>query len=153
MAGPGQVLEYLGRYTHRVALSNERLVRHADGVVHFRWTDYANGNRVRIMALAAAGFIRRCLLHIVPDRFVRVRHFGLLANRTRKAKLARCRQLLPGLPAPPLRPPESVAAWMRWLTGIDIERCPICQEGRRRIVAILAPTTAAAQPVAILDTS
>jgi Putative transposase/Transposase zinc-binding domain len=152
-AGPGQVLDYLGRYTHRVALSNERLVRHAAGVVHFRWKDYADGDRLKVMALDAAEFIRRFLLHVVPDRFVRIRHFGLLANRTRKAKLARCRQLLAVLPVAPLGLPESVAALMLRLTGVDIERCPVCQEGRLRIVAILTPTTSPAQPVTIIDTS
>ena len=152
-AGPGQVLDYLGRYTHRVALSNERLVRHADSVVHFRWKDYADGDRLKVMALDAAEFIRRFLLHVVPDRFVRIRHFGLLANRTRKAKLARCRQFLAVLPAAPLGLPESVAALMLRLTGVDIERCPVCQEGRLRIVAILTPTTSPAQPVTIIDTS
>jgi hypothetical protein len=150
-AGPGQVLDYLGRYTHRVALSNERLVRHADGVVHFRWKDYADGDRLKVMALEAAEFIRRFLLHVVPDRFVRIRHFGLLANRTRTAKLARCRQLLAVLPAA-LEPPESVAALMLRLTGIDIERCPICQQGRLRLVALLTPTPYPA-PTAITDTS
>jgi hypothetical protein len=152
-AGPGQVLDYLGRYTHRVALSNESLVRHADGVVHFRWKDYADGNHVKIMALEASELIRRFLLHVVPDRFVRIRHFGLLANRTRTAKLARCRQLLAALPAAALRPPESVAAVMLRLTGVDIERCPVCQVGRLRIAAILAPATSPAPPVATLDTS
>ncbi len=152
-AGPTQVLDYLGRHTHRVALSNERLVRHADGIVHFRWKDYADGARLKVMAREAAEFIRRFLLHVVPDHFVRIRHFGLLANRTRKAKLAQCRQLLAVLPAAALGPPESVAALMLRLTGIDIERCPVCQEGRLRLVAILAPTTSPAQPVAILDTS
>jgi hypothetical protein len=152
-AGPSQVLDDLGRYTHRVALSNERLVRHADGVVHFRWKDYADGDRVKVMALEAAEFIRRFLLPIIPDRFVRIRHFGLLANRTRQAKLARCRQLLAGPAAAAPGPPESVAALMLRLTGLDIERCPVGQEGRLRIVAILAPTTSPAPPVTIVDTS
>ena len=152
-AGPAQVLDYLGRYPHRVALSNERLVRHADGVVHFRWKDYADGNRVKVMALEAAEFIRRFLLHVVPDRCVRIRHFGLLANRTRTATLARCRQLLATLPTAPLGPPESVAALILRLTGIDIERCLVCQQGRLRSVAILAPTTSPVRPAAITDTS
>jgi hypothetical protein len=150
-AGPSQVLDYLGRYTHRVALSNERLVRLADGVVHFRWKDYADGDRVKVMALEAAEFIRRFLLHVVPDRFVRIRHFGLLANRTRTAKLARCRQLLAALPATPLGPPEPVAALMLRLTGIDIERCPVCRQGRLLVVALLPPTPAPS--VAITNTS
>src|SRR2546422_6665837 len=78
--GPRQVLDYPRRYTHRVALSNDRLVRHADGVVHFRWKDYADGDRVKVMALAADEFIRRFLLHLVPAGFVRIRHFGFPAN-------------------------------------------------------------------------
>jgi hypothetical protein len=150
-AGPAQVLDYLGRYTHRVALSNDRLLRHDDGVLHFRWKDYADGHRVKVMALEASEFIRRFLLHVVPDRFVRVRHFGLLANRTRQAKLARCRDLLAVVPVPPIRPRESVADLMRRLTGIDIDRCPVCQQGRLRLAAILAP--AWTSPVAILDSS
>jgi hypothetical protein len=152
LAGPGQVLDYLGRYTHRVALSNERLVRHADGVVHFRWKDYADGDRLKVMTLQAAEFVRRFLLHIVPDRFVRIRHFGLLANRTRQTKLAQCRQLLAVLPTA-VEPPASVAALMLRLTGIDIERCPLCQQGRLHLVALLPPTLAPALTPAITDTS
>ena len=105
------------------------------------------------MTLEAAEFIRRFLLHIVPDRFVRIRHFGLLANRTRKAKLARCRDLLAVLPASVLPSRESAAALMLRLTGIDIERCPACQQGRLRLVALLPPTAPPARPVAITDTS
>ena len=86
---PSHAVEYLGRYTHRVAISNERLVSHTNGVVRFRWRDYADGDRVKIMTLAAEEFIRRLLLHVVPGGFVRIRHFGFLANRTRRAKLAR----------------------------------------------------------------
>ena len=93
-AGPEQVLDYLGRYTHRVALSNERLVDLTDGVVRFRWKDYADGDRLKVMALSANEFLRRFLLHIVPTGFMRIRHFGLLANRTRQRTLTRCRQLL-----------------------------------------------------------
>ncbi|HEX7784633.1 MAG TPA: IS91 family transposase [Methylomirabilota bacterium] len=151
-AGPEHVLDYLGRYTHRVALSNDRLVRHADGIIHFRWQDYADGDRVKVMALEAAEFIRRFLLHVVPDRFVRIRHFGLLANRTRTAKLTRCRQLLAVLPTA-LEPPASVAALMLRLTGIDIERCPLCQQGRLHLVALLPPTRAPALTPTITDTS
>lgn len=152
-AGPEQVLEYLGRYTHRVAISNERIVSLDDGIVRFRWKDYADGHRVKLMALDAEEFIRRFLLHIVPDGFVRIRHFGLLANRTRKAKLARCRQVL-AQPAPPaLAEPESVRALMLRLTGIDIERCPVCQRGRLLITEILPPAPDPARPAPVWDTS
>ena len=152
-AGPTQVLEYLGRYTHRVAISNERLVRHADGVVHFRWKDYADGARVKVTALAAEEFIRRFLLHVVPNGFVRIRHFGFLANRTRCAKLTRCRALLGPSPSPAEAPTESVAALMLRLTGIDIERCPICTQGRLRVTEILAPAPARTLCGPRLDTS
>lgn len=130
-AGPEQVFQYLGRYTHRVALSNERLLDLQDGVVRFRWKDYADGDRVKVMALPAEEFIRRFLLHAVPDRFVRIRHFGFLANRTRQTKLARCREVL-RQPLTAAAPPtaESASALLLRLTGIDIERCPVCGQGR-----------------------
>ena len=152
-AGPTQLLEYLGRYTHRVAISNERLVSHTDGVVRFRWRDYADGDRVKIMTLAAEEFIRRFLLHVVPDGFVRIRHFGFLANRTRRTKLARCRALLTPPPAPAASAIESVAALMRRLTGIDIDRCPVCQQGQLHVTEILAPTSPPTRGVPVVDTS
>ena len=148
-AGPLQVLEYLGRYTHRVAISNDRLLSGDDGIVRFRWKDYADGDRVKVMALDAAEFIRRFLLHVVPDGFVRIRHFGLLANRTRHAKLARCRKLFAQSPAPAAGPSESVQALMLRLTGIDIARCAVCQQGHLRLTEILPPM----RHVAITDTS
>jgi hypothetical protein len=152
-AGPTQVLEYLGRYTHRVAISNERLVSHTDGVVRFRWRDYADGDRVKIMTLAAEEFIRRFLLHVVPGGFVGIRHFGFLANRTRRAKLARCRALLAQPPAPAASAIESVSALMRRLTGIDIERCPVCQQGQLHVTEILAPTSPPTRRVPVVVTS
>ena len=127
-------------YTHRVALSNDRLVDLQDGVVRFRWKDYSDGHRVKIMALAAEEFIRRFLLHVVPERFVRIRHFGFLANRSRQAKLERCRQLL-GQPLPSPSPmAESVPALLLRLTGLDIERCHVCGQGRFACVEMLRPT-------------
>jgi len=145
------VLEYLGRYTHRVAISNNRLISLDDGMVHFRWKDYADDNRVKVLALDVQEFIRRFLLHVVPGGFVRIRHFGLLANRTRRAKLARCRELLaPPAPAPR---PESVQTLMLRLTGIDIARCAVCQQGRLRLTEILAPTPYPPRLVALTDTS
>jgi len=152
-AGPEQVLEYLGRYTHRVALSNERILSLDDGRVRFRWKDYADGDRVKVMELEAAEFIRRFLLHIVPEGFVRIRHFGLLANRTRTAKLAQCRQVLAQPPAPAARPVESVHALMLRLTGIDIDRCPVCQQGRVHVTAILPSAPRPPRRAPIWDTS
>ena len=135
-AGPTQVLDYLGRYTHRVALSNDRLLDHQDGHVRFRWKDYADHDRVKVMTLEADEFLRRFLLHVVPSGFMRIRHFGLLANRTRRRTLTQCRALLA---APPIdvAPPESVAGLLYRLTGVDLLRCPVCGEGRMQITAIL----------------
>ena len=138
-AGPEHVLAYLGRYTHRVALSNHRLVAFTDGRVRFRWRDYADGDRVKVMELDVDEFLRRFLLHIVPDHFVRIRHFGLLANRRRRSTLAQCRTLLACLPPPPV-PKESVRDLMLRVTGLDIERCSVCPQGLLRRVAVLAPT-------------
>jgi len=92
--GPDQVLKYLARYTHRVAISNHRLVNFHDGQVSFLWRDYAHGRKQKIMTLSAHEFLRRFLLHVLPGGLVRIRHFGLFANRKRGASLARCRMLL-----------------------------------------------------------
>jgi hypothetical protein len=139
--GPEKALDYLGRYTHRIALSNERLVAIEPGTVSFRYKDYAHGNAIKLRTLPAVEFLRRFLLHVVPRGFIRVRHYGLLANRHRATKLARCRTLL-GVVATPLVPPadESRADCVRRLTGIDITRCPVCGGGPMRFVQQLAPT-------------
>ena len=137
-AGAQQVLAYLGRYTHRVAIANHRLVSFEDGQVRFRWRDYADGNKTKIMALSSEEFLRRFLLHTLPSGFVKIRHYGLLGNRCRHEKLARCRALL-DQPAPEPSAPESVEEMMRRLTGIDIQLCPACQQGRLRVISLLAP--------------
>jgi hypothetical protein len=98
-AGPEQVLAYVARYTHRVAISNNRLLDIADGKVRFGWKHYRDGNRQETMTLAADEFIRRFLLHVLPEGFQRIRYYGFLANRYREQKLARCRQLL-AMPQP-----------------------------------------------------
>src|SRR5690349_4404438 len=95
-----QVFEYLGRYTHRVAISNSRLVRIEDGSVAFRWKDYRHHDRQKVMMLEADEFLRRFLLHVLPDGFQRIRHYGLLGNRGRATKLVRCRRLLAAPPPP-----------------------------------------------------
>ena len=137
-AGPEQVVAYLGRYTHRVAIGDERLVALEDDRVAFRWRDYRDGARLKTMRLDAVEFLRRFLLHVLPPGFMRVRHYGLFANRHRRAKLARCRALLAQAEPEPRRG-ESAAAMMRRLTGRDILACPTCGEGRLRLVAILLP--------------
>ena len=119
-------------------------------MVRFRRKDYPRGNVVKTMALPAAGFLARFLLHVRPDGFVRIRHFGLSANRGRTAKRARCRALLGTSPPEDPPAPESVAAVVLRLTGVDITRCPVCQQGRLRRVGVFQPGEL---PVAVLDTS
>jgi Putative transposase/Transposase zinc-binding domain len=140
LAGPQQVLNYLGRYTYRIAISNERILDCRDGVVRFRYKDYAHGHARKEMTLSATEFLRRFLLHVLPPGFVRVRHYGLLANRQRTAKLARCREVLSGRLSPALapRPAESVPERIKRLTGVDITRCPVCGTGPLRLIARLA---------------
>jgi putative transposase/transposase-like zinc-binding protein len=124
-AGPEQVLGYLGRYTHRVALANSRLVGLEDGRVSFSWKDYRQGGTTKVMTLAADEFIRRFLQHTVPDGFHRIRHIGFLANRHRARKLDRCRALLV-VPPPAPRRPRRWQDRLRELTGRDIDACPCC---------------------------
>jgi putative transposase/transposase-like zinc-binding protein len=137
-ASAQHVLSYLGRYTHRVALSNDRLVAMRAGQVVFRWRERRHHNRPRVMTLSAEEFIRRFLLHVLPVGFTRIRHYGVVGNRCRTLKLAACRRLF-AQPAPPVLPRESAAAVMRRLTGIDIACCPQCHQGRLVVIRTLPP--------------
>ena len=127
-AGPAQVIEYVGRYTHSVALSNHRIVAMDDETVSFRWKDYRDGEQVKVMRLAASEFIRRFLSHVLPSEFVRIRHYGILANGRRKEKLARCRELL----AAPEGKPQSRAqqALVNEASDDEAARCERCMVGR-----------------------
>jgi len=129
--GPAQVLAYLGRYTHRVAISNHRLLSHQQGKVTFQWKDYRGPGRQksRVMTLACGEFIRRFLIHTLPDRFQRIRHFGFLANRHRKEKLALCRQLLAHPITDLLPEPAACRELSRALDSPPPVRCPSCGEG------------------------
>jgi len=124
--GPEQVLAYLGRYTHRVAIANSRLVNLDQGKVSFRWKDYRHHDKSKLMTLSADEFIRRFLLHVLPDGFHRIRHYGLLANGHRVATLARCRLLL-AAPTPPT-PNQTADYRQRYhcLTGHSLDICPGC---------------------------
>jgi Putative transposase/Transposase zinc-binding domain len=143
LAGPQQVLDYLARYTHRIAISNERLLAVDNTTVRFSYKDYAAGARRKEMTLDASEFLRRWLLHVVPRGFMRVRHYGLLANRTRTAALTRCRELLDVDPSPD--PTDAVAESMieriLRLTGLDVLRCPFCGQGPLVRIERLAPDT------------
>jgi hypothetical protein len=135
-AGPESVLQYLGRYTHRVALSNDRLVAFDGEHVRFRWRDYAHGNRQRILTLDTDEFIRRFLLHILPKRLMRVRHYGLAANRSKAAKLASARVAL-NVSQPAVSPePETLMAFCQRIVGTDISRCPQCHLGTLQPVSV-----------------
>jgi len=133
------VLKYLSRYTHRVAIANSRLVFVGDGVVRFRYTDYVVGETAKVMELRAEEFLRRFLLHVVPTGFVRIRHYGLLANRTRQEKLARARQLLAVVAATPLLFPASVPAIDPTPSPIPAARCPHCAGTHWRTISRLLP--------------
>jgi len=127
-AGPEKLLNYLGRYTHRVAISNARLLSADDGQVCFRYRDRTDDDRVKALTLPAEEFLRRFLLHTLPSGFQRIRHYGLLANRNKKEHLARCRDLLGAEPPEPLEK-KTTAEWLLLLLGIDITRCPRCGQG------------------------
>jgi hypothetical protein len=131
-SSPEKVLDYLGRYTQRVAISNNRilsLTESADGPqVTFSYRDRKDGNRTRTMTLHADEFSRRFLLHVLPEGFMRIRHFGFLANRSRKQKLDRCRLLL-DLEQPPPPGKKSARQLMLEVTGFDLTRCPACRLG------------------------
>ena len=150
-AGPEQVLDYVGRYTHRVAISNNRLVSMDDGKVRFHWRDYRDDNRRKTMTLRAEEFIRRFLIHVLPDGFHRIRYFGFLGNCHRAQKLARCRELLGMAPAGPAAdPPTDYRDRFEALTGQSLRECPRCHTG------IMVVTDCIARPkvcLAVPDTS
>jgi hypothetical protein len=143
--GPRQVLKYLARYTHRVAISNSRLLDLRDDQVRFQYKDYADGNRTKVMSLDALEFIRRFLMHVLPPGFVRIRHYGFLGNRHRQAKLELCRRLL-GVESGPAaittgEPSET--------DHCDAEHdkpviCPACGNGRMLIIETFHPEAKAA---------
>jgi hypothetical protein len=139
--GAEGVLKYLGRYTHRIAISNNRILKIQDGNVSFRWRDYADGDKQKTMTLKADEFIRRFLLHVLPHRYVRIRHFGLLANRSRKDNIALCRKLI-GSCEPVPKEEERPETWQDRLLrvcGIDINTCPVCKKGTMVMVELLLP--------------
>jgi hypothetical protein len=136
---PQTVLDYLGRYTHRVALSNDRILSVQNDQVTFTYRDRKDKDQLKSMTLEAQEFIRRFLLHVLPDGFMRIRHFGFLANRAKKHALAQCRKLLKLDAALPEIPKKSAHDLLLELTGIDLNRCPSCHQGTMIVVAELPP--------------
>src|ERR1700747_1023517 len=134
-AGPEEVLKYVARYTHRVAISNDRLLDINDGKVQFRWKDYRDSNRHKTMTLDADEFIRRFLLHVLPDGFQRIRYYGFRANRYRAEKLALCQQLMQ-MPPPEATHEANTDYRDRYeaLTGISLRTCPLCRCGTMVVI-------------------
>ncbi len=144
---PEHVIQYLARYTHRVAISNGRLLEMNDGRVTFRWRDSVDNNQQKLMTINAVEFIRRLLLQVLPSGFVKIRHFGFLSNRSRREALVRCRAILPAL----VNPPHRLTATQR----CAIERkCPVCKIGTLHVIRwISAAELIAGKTGARLDTS
>jgi hypothetical protein len=141
-AGLAQVLDYVGRYTHRVAISNNRLVSMDNGKVSFRWKDYRDGDHQKTMILDGGEFIRRFLIHVLPDGFHRIRYYGFLANCDRERKLALCRDLL-GMAQiePTAAPPADYPDRFEALTGRSLRECPCCHTGTMVVIGCIARPT------------
>lgn len=138
-ASPEKVLDYLGRYTHRVAIANHRILEVDSESVTFSYRDRADGNQRKALTLPAREFIRRFLLHVLPKSYVRIRHFGFLAGANRTRDLACCRELLGLDPHPPEADDKSTNELMLELTGIDLTVCPHCHRGKLHTVEELSP--------------
>jgi putative transposase/transposase-like zinc-binding protein len=153
-AGPQQMVDYVGRYTHRVAIANHRIVDLENGQVKFNWRDYRDHNQQKIMSLPAEEFIRRFLLHVLPRGFHRIRYYGFLGNRYRKEKLEHCRQLLgmtpPNKSSAQPQPREDYRDRYHKLTGHSLRECPVCHRGRMIAVELLAKNRS---PPAVADPS
>ena len=121
------VIRYLGRYTHRVAISNNRIIKEENGEVTFKYRDYKDKKKIKEMTITAEEFIRRFLLHILPPRFMKIRHYGLLGNRNKKTKLAECKRLTN---TANLEKPEiNTLAILKRTLGVDFNLCPVCHKG------------------------
>ncbi|MFH1235917.1 MAG: IS91 family transposase [Parcubacteria group bacterium] len=137
--GPEQVLGYLGRYTHRVALTNNRLVSMSDGKVSFRWRDYRDGKKEKLMTIDASEFIRRFLLHVLPEGLCKIRYYGFLSNRHRLDQLLKCQEMLGVQPTNEKADAKSWQDVLLEVTGVDIRICPHCHKGRMQRCRILEP--------------
>lgn len=133
----GKVLHYLGRYTHRIAISNHRIKMLKDDKVSFRWKDYADNNKPKLMTLQVHEFIRRFLLHVLPSGFFKIRYYGLLSSRNKRSNIEICRKLL-GVITEFIN--KTKQTWQELLfeyTGIDVDVCPVCKKGRMKLIKVL----------------
>ena len=128
------MLEYLGRYTHRVAISNNRILSANDGKVVFTYRDRSRNNALRTMTLSAEQFIRRFLLHVLPNGFMKIRYFGFLAHTNKKQAIALLRKLIDGKAELPVKTDETIGEMMLRLTGTDITCCPQCGKGKMKLL-------------------
>jgi hypothetical protein len=132
---PEHVLKYIARYTHRIAISNNRIVDVKNGNVSFTYKDRKNNDGTKIMTLDVDEFIRRFLLHVLPDGLQKIRHYGFLANRCKMNNLSRCRKIFQLSPAVPQREEKTSRELMIQLTGIDFMICPVCKKGTMKLIA------------------
>jgi len=143
--GKESVIEYLARYTHRIAISNHRILSCSDGIVRFKYRDYADGNKEKIMEIPAESFIRRFMMHVVPKRFVRIRYFGILSHRNKKKAVSACREFYE-IQKTYERIPETWSEIYLRVTGKSISCCPECKTGRLVLKEILEPFIYRAPP-------
>lgn len=135
------VVEYLGRYTHRVAISNNRIIKLEDGKVTFKWRDYRDKKKEKLMTVSADEFIRRFLIHILPDRYIKIRHYGILGSRNKNTKLRLCKKLTGAVFNVKKAEKLSVVEMMLKLVGRDITLCPCCGCGKLTRSTVLSPPT------------
>ncbi len=145
--GPEMLLDYLGRYTHRIAIGNHRILKMQNDKVFFLWRDYADGNKNKTMTVEASEFIRRFLLHVLPARFVKIRYYGLLANRNSNTILAQCRRLLACTVK--VNNENVNETWQEFLLrvcGMDLITCPFCKNGRMIKKEVILPVRCNSPP-------
>lgn len=138
-SNPIKVMEYLGRYSHRVAISNDRILKVMNEKVSFKWKDYADQHKNKIMEISGEEFIRRFLLHVLPLNFVKIRHNGIFSHRSKRTKLMKCKDIL-GVKRDSLR--QIQLSWKELLLkvkGIDVRICPICCQGKMICKELLIP--------------
>ena len=144
-----KVIEYLGRYTHRIAINNNRINKIENGIVTFSYRDYNDNNKEKELPLKAYEFIRRFILHVVPHRFVRIRYYGLLCHRLRASKIKECREYYK-------IKYEKVKKEYNWIdiykmvTGIDPGKCPVCEKGKLRVTGVLGAILYRAPPKEVI---
>lgn len=143
--GRESVIEYLARYTHRIAISNHRIVEFKDGIVKFSYRDYADENQKKIMELTAESFISRFMMHVVPKRFVRIRYYGILSHRNKKKAVEACREFFDVMTKNETIPETWIEIYLR-VTGKNISCCPICKKGILKVKEIIAPLRYRAPP-------